>query len=228
MNNKTIVTVVVLLALAASAYFIFTTDTTVVSERANKELIVLCDENGNHYNTNTNTNAEAEAAGLTPAQYGATYCPEYVAANTGDYTGLTVPKAEEIAVARQEPFRVIEIDGEPQPTTRDFQAGRINATVNNGIITSFSMESNEDTNVNQDDTPEPVPEREGAAEVTAGAHDAIIGMLLAEAQAYAASNDIAFRVGIVDGVGQPVTMDYLPGRITAATEADIVVGYTVE
>ncbi len=33
----------------------------------------LCDEYGHRYRTA----AEAEAAGLKPAQYGATYCPEY-------------------------------------------------------------------------------------------------------------------------------------------------------
>lgn len=39
----------------------------------------VCDDAGNRYASD----AEAEAAGLVPAQYGATYCPEYLAGASG-------------------------------------------------------------------------------------------------------------------------------------------------
>jgi hypothetical protein len=98
--------------------------------------MVLCDAYGNTYNSAE----EAVSAGLTPAQYGATYCPEYVAAQTGDYVGLSVAKAEEIARARGEVFRVVAIDGEPQEITADVVEGRINATVVEGVVVSFTVE----------------------------------------------------------------------------------------
>lgn len=58
--------------------------------------------------------------------------------------------------------------------------------------------------------------------------EALIGMTTAEAEAYAATNDIMFRVVEVDGEPQEVTEDYRPGRINASVESDVVVSYTVE
>ncbi len=203
--NKNIVVLLIILALAVGAYFLFQTDEEKMNDTA--EEMVICDEEGNRYSSA----AEAEAAGLSPAQYGATYCPEYVAAQTGDYTGLTVAQAEEIAEAREEMFRVVEIDGEPQPTTRDFRVGRINATVEGGVITSYTIESMQAEQGDESDT-----------------NDEIIGMTTAEAEAYAAENEVDFRVGMLDGESLPVTLDYRIGRITAEVENDVVVGYTVE
>lgn len=132
-----------------------------------------------------------------------------------DYVGMTTAEAEAEAEADSTMFRVVEIDGETQPTTRDFQAGRINATVEEGVVTSYSVESMD-------------PVIEADAEAEAGANDAIIGMTTAEAEAYAAENEVDFRTGTIDGEALPVTLDFRPGRITAEVENDIVVGYTVE
>lgn len=204
MNNKNIFILIGVLIVLIGAYFLMSSDKT--NENTVNESMVVCDENGNRYSSS----ADAEAAGLSQAQYGATYCPEYVAAKTGDYTGLSVEQAEEIAQARGEQFRVVEIDGELQPTTRDFQEGRINAVVEAGVITSYTIESTQEVNVSQD------------------AHSNIIGMSTDEAEVYAQENNIDFRVGTIDGEGLPVTLDYRPGRVTAEVENNVVVGYTIE
>lgn len=132
-----------------------------------------------------------------------------------DYIGLTTAQAEARAEAEGELFRVVEIDGQPQPTTRDYRPGRINATVQNDVVTSYSVEGME-TEPTEPTTPTPTN------------NDAIIGMTTAEAEAYAETNDVMFRIGAIDGEFLPVTMDYRPGRITAEVENDIVVGYSVE
>lgn len=210
MNNKNIFISIGILIVLIGAYYLFMSDNT--DKNIPNEQIVVCDENGNRYSTE----AEAKAAGLTSAQYGATYCPEYVAAQTGDYTGLTVAQAEEIAEARKEQFRVVEIDGEMQPTTRDFQEGRINASVETGVVTSFTVESMDNPNIGE------------AMETDEGADDTIIGLTTAEAEVYAENNNVDFRVGTIDGESRPVTLDFRPGRITAEVENDVVVRYTVE
>lgn len=125
MNNKNLLIIVALLLVAtAAAFFLFMKDQPVTSDietqiqyAADGQPIVYCDESGNRYTTT----AEAKAAGLTEAQYGATYCPEYVAAQTGDYQGLSVNKAEEIAQTRGELFRVVEVDGVAQPIPEIFK-----------------------------------------------------------------------------------------------------------
>ena len=59
-------------------------------------------------------------------------------------------------------------------------------------------------------------------------NDVIIGMTEAEARTYAEQNGTPFRVGSKDGEPFALTMDYRPGRITAAVENNVVVSYTVE
>lgn len=58
--------------------------------------------------------------------------------------------------------------------------------------------------------------------------DDFLGMTEEEAVAYAAENDVLFRVGSRDGVALPVTMDYRIGRVTADINAGVVTGFTVE
>jgi len=55
-----------------------------------------------------------------------------------------------------------------------------------------------------------------------------VGLTVDQAQALATENDVAFRLGMIDGEPLAVTMDYRPGRITASTVDDIVVDYSVE
>lgn len=224
MNNKNIILFVVIIAVAVGGYFLFMNRTSptpaaetemTYTEEAGQT--VYCDEAGNRYNTVE----EAKAVGLSEAEYGATYCPEYVAAKTGDYKGLTVSQAEEISQARGEQFRVIEIDGQPQPTTRDFQEGRINASVTAGVITAYTVETNS-----------PAAEATGTTEVTKTTQlaipDAIVGMTITAAEAYAKTKGVDFRTGTVDGVAMAVTADFRPGRITAEIKNGVVVSYTVE
>lgn len=62
---------------------------------------------------------------------------------TGDYVGMTVPQAQAQAEVRNTPFRVVMADGEPFAVTMDYRPGRINATVENGVVTSYSVEGEE-------------------------------------------------------------------------------------
>lgn len=138
-----------------------------------------------------------------------------------DYVEMTIAEAQAKAQAEGVLFRVVEEDGNPLPTTKDFQVGRISAKVEDGLVTSYTVETNNPVlNVggesDQDET------------VATANNDAIIGMSVAEAEAYADSQEIPFRVTMLDGEGLPATMDYLPGRISAEVENDVVVGYTVE
>lgn len=161
-----------------------------------------------------------------------------VPAATG-YVGLTEVEAEALATQNDVAFRVVERDGEMLPTTRDFREGRINAVVENGMVTSYTEElrtppeaESEDGNeagtssiANDTDVSGDQITVEGSEN---GIHDAVIGMTETEAAAYAETNDVSFRIGWVDGEAQPVTMDYRPGRITAAVENGVVTSYTVE
>lgn len=223
MNKHTILVLVVVL-VAAGAYFILmsedasapiTDKTTAAQDYADGTKVVYCDEEGNRYDTE----AAAKAAGLTEAQYGATYCPEYSAGmndeyrsvTTLDYVGLSTADAEQKAQLEGVMFRVVEEDGKPLPTTRDFQEGRINATVEKGFVTKYSVETNNPTPEEKKDT-----------------NDAIIGMTTVQAKAYAETKGVDFRTGTVDGVAMPVTLDFRPGRITADVKSNVVVSYTVE
>ena len=96
------------------------------------------------------------------------------------FIGMTVSEAEVFATETDTLFRVVKIDGEPQPTTKDFRPGRINATVENGVVVDYTVEGEE-------------PE-----EPTTGEHDAIIGMSQTEAEAYAIETDVRFRSGRID------------------------------
>ena len=134
--------------------------------------------------------------------------------DSSDYIGLSVEEAERLAEEREELFRVVEIDGEPQMVTEDYRPGRINAVTADGVVTRYEVEGAVDMV-----TPE-------AGE--AGMHDEIIGMTEEDALSYAEENDIRFRIGARDGVFLPVTMDSIPGRITASIEDGVVASYTVE
>jgi hypothetical protein len=154
----------------------------------------------------------------TPAQPNPDDVAEVPAAPT-DYVGLSEAAAAALAEENNVPFRVVERDGEALMVTEDWRPGRINAVVENGIVVSYTVEGS--------DAP-PIDMDKGEPAADAGTHDAIIGMSVAEAEAYAAENEVPFRIGAVDGEARPVTMDYRPGRITASVSGGVVIGYTVE
>jgi hypothetical protein len=224
MNTRNTILLIVIMILIIGAYYladngIATVDPVVQTAPTTEEVkIVYCDKDGNLYETAQ----EAQAAGLAAEEYGATLCPGYVAAATGDYRGLTVAQATEIAKAREESFRIIEIDGQMQATTKDIRPGRINATVESGIITEYFIEPANSPSPTEKEDPVTVDTPK------TGTHDVIITMTVAEAQAYAETNEVMFRTGTIDGEPMPVTMDYRPGRITAEIADGIVIGYTVE
>jgi len=56
------------------------------------------------------------------------------------YIWLTVEQAQDFAVEHNMSFRVVEEDGEGLAVTMDYRPGRINATVENGIVVSVDVE----------------------------------------------------------------------------------------
>lgn len=119
--------------------------------------------------------------------------------------GMTTSEAKVYAEEHDIVFRIVEIDGESQATTKDFRPGRINASVEQDVVVSYTVEGEE-----------------------AGLHDEILNMTQSEAEAYAEARNIAFRIGRIDDEYLAVTMDYRPGRITAEIEDGVIVDYSVE
>lgn len=142
-----------------------------------------------------------------------------------DYLGLTETDAGALAESNGVPFRVVERDGEMLPTTRDYRPGRVNAVVEAGLVTSYTIEG---TEMDKGGSAPSESSEDNGSGSTIGAHDAIIGMTQAEAEAYANANGVPFRLGSIDGEALPVTMDYRPGRITASIVDGVVTTYSVE
>ena len=57
-----------------------------------------------------------------------------------NYIGLTESQAIQLAEVHEAWFRVIKRDGQPLPVTKDYRAGRINATVESGKVVDISIE----------------------------------------------------------------------------------------
>ena len=57
-----------------------------------------------------------------------------------NFTWLTEDEASELASENNIPFRVVMRDDEMLPVTMDYRPGRINATLEDGIVTGFSIE----------------------------------------------------------------------------------------
>lgn len=57
------------------------------------------------------------------------------------YVGLDLVAAQEYAAAEGRDFRVVSIDGEPQPVTDDLRDGRINAYVEEGVVVDIDVEA---------------------------------------------------------------------------------------
>lgn len=70
-----------------------------------------------------------------------------------DYVGVSPAEAEARATANGVSFRVIMEDGQPLPATMDYRPGRINATVENGIVVGYEVEGMEEVMENVDVPP---------------------------------------------------------------------------
>ena len=144
-----------------------------------------------------------------------------------DYPGMTIPQAEEKAKRDGTIFRVVQEDGEPKPVTMDLREGRINAVVVGGVVTEYTVETSGVSAQEPGDTETKIP-TEVVPTPPSASHNAIIGMTVVKAEAYAKTQNVNFRIGMIDGEGQVLTMDFQPGRITAEVEKGVVVAYTVE
>ena len=171
----------------------------------------------------TPTDETDTAADVTPPAEPAASPTAPTNAAAQEYVGLTEAAAAALAEERGVLFRVVERDGEMLPVTRDYRPGRINAVVEDGVVVSYTVEGQAQDKGGESELSETAGE-----EASAGAHDAIIGLTVAEAEAYAEAQNVPFRVGSVDGEVRPVTMDYRPGRITASVVDGVVTDYSVE
>ena len=221
MNKNTIIAVAAILLIVAIFFIIKPSQTKAPSE--SEEVVT---ENLQGENGTTQELEESEPVAIpeesteptkTPVEPEVTKPEASTEPEEKDYVGLAVPDALNLAESRGVMFRIVEADGMSLPTTRDYRPGRINAETENGVVIGYTVEGSEMAE----------PEEDEALEET-NSHDAIIGMTLAEAQAYAEEKEVEFRVGTVDGEPRALTMDYRPGRITAEIANDVVVSYTVE
>lgn len=57
-----------------------------------------------------------------------------------DYIGMKMEDAIALAKEKKDLFRVVMMDGKHLPRTKDLRPGRINATVEKGIIVSYKVE----------------------------------------------------------------------------------------
>ena len=57
-----------------------------------------------------------------------------------EYIGLTTTQARELARSKGVPFRAIKIDGERLAVTLDFVRGRVNAELEDGLVSSVQIE----------------------------------------------------------------------------------------
>lgn len=137
-----------------------------------------------------------------------------VVENSRDYIGLTVVQAEELALDNGVPFRVVQEDGEFLAVTEDYRPGRINAVVDNGIVTSYTVEGEELSSSSRSSD-------------SSNTQD-YIGLTVNQATELALERGTRFRVVMQDGESLPVTMDYMVGRINATVNNGIVTSYTVE
>jgi len=71
-----------------------------------------------------------------------------------DYIGLSVKDARSNALKNSTSFRVVMENGEPQMVTMDFQPGRINATVEKGLVTSYDIEGDGEIPVDEPAAPQ--------------------------------------------------------------------------
>ena len=60
-----------------------------------------------------------------------------------DFVGLSVTDAENLANQNNIPFRIVEQDGEYYAVTADYRPGRINAVVNDDVVTEYTVEGAE-------------------------------------------------------------------------------------
>ena len=120
-----------------------------------------------------------------------------------NYIGLTELQATSLANRKGREFRVVERDGEALMVTMDYRPGRVNATIEEGVVTSYTIEEED-------------------------LEQSYVGLSEEEAMALAVEQGTILRVVERDGEVLPATMDYRPGRINATVENGIVTSFTVE
>ena len=65
---------------------------------------------------------------------------EMAAALVSQYVGLSLEDAEQLAEKQSRAFRIVKLEGVDLPRTEDYRPGRINATIEKGLVTSIEVE----------------------------------------------------------------------------------------
>ncbi len=66
--------------------------------------------------------------------------PEDIIATEAKYIWLSQDEAINLAKENGVDFRIVSIDGQSMPVTMDYRPGRINASVEDGIVVSYNVE----------------------------------------------------------------------------------------
>lgn len=117
-----------------------------------------------------------------------------------EWFGLNVADARKKAVESDLPFRVIKVDGNYLPITKDHRPGRINAHVITDKIVAIQIEGQSHSIV------------EGVIDLS---HLSFLGLSEEEAIAHAKLHGLPFRIVIRNGRSYGVTMDYIKNRANA-------------
>eukprot|EP01132_Coremiostelium_polycephalum_P003105 gene3105-3883_t len=122
--------------------------------------------------------------------------------------------------------RVAEIDGVPQPLTKDLRIGRINLYLRNNRVIKVWVEGENQLNCPVI-TINPIRTNNGPCECVA---KALRGQLNGKTLTQVATilRGCRYRVVTIDGIPQPVTFDYVVGRLNLDIENGRVVGYDIE
>ncbi len=65
---------------------------------------------------------------------------ETVPADNNEIIGMTIQDAEIYAQEKGVDFRIGSVDGQDRPVTLDYRVGRITASVEDGVVTSYTVE----------------------------------------------------------------------------------------
>ncbi len=158
--------------------------------------------------------------------------------NAQEYIGLPVEEAQTKAAEENRKFRVVELDGQPQPATKDYRPGRINATISDGVVTDVSIEGMDSEKTDtSDDTTQIDPEspmgkfeaaQQEAIDTATELSESYIGLDLQAAEDKSVEDGLEFRVVSQDGESLPATADYRPGRLNATVDDGVITSVEVE
>ena len=125
-----------------------------------------------------------------------------------DYIWLEIKDARSLARERNENFRIVEMNGRPQMLTNNYKKWWINASTVDGIVTKYYLEGESPAEQESSNDEDIISDNNEI--------NVYIGMPVVDAAELAEERGDIFRVVNIDGESQPVTEDYVIGRINAS------------